>query len=82
MYMYTIKILFPLLFLTLLGGGLGLFEIFLIYTVKILVFKWQPTPFHIINLNATLKLKLKWKNTNQNVTEKIISFLKNNSITC
>ena len=77
MHTYTIKILLVLLFLILLDDRLGCY-IFLIHTIKILAYKWST--FHRINFYVTYKLKLKWKNTNQNVTEKIISFLKNNSI--
>ena len=79
MHTYTIKILLVLLFLILLDDRLGCY-IFLIHTIKILAYKWST--FHRINFYVTYKLKLKWKNTNQNVTEKIISFLKNNSISC
>ena len=71
MHTYTIKILLVLLFLILLDGRLGCY-IFLIHTIKILAYKWST--FHRINFYVTYKLKLKWKNTNQNVTEKIIAF--------
>ena len=32
-----------------------------------LLHKWPPTLVHINQFYATYKLKLKWKNTNQNV---------------